>query len=152
MKKNWHIICYLIGPLLLILGIIINSSESSTLAKLKETTGKIISTEVSANVRKKTSYSPIAKYSYEVNGKKFEGNRIGLAKFMYSTKESAAEVLTPYPVGKTVPVFYLPEDPQTAYLDINEMGNGEMLIFSSIMVMIFVTPVVWFIRRQSLKR
>jgi hypothetical protein len=150
--KNWHIFAYLFGPFLLTLGVITLNIEATTLAKLQETSGKVLSAEVSVNTGKKTTYSPLIRYSYEIKGKKFENNRIGRARFRHSTRESAAEVLAKYPVGKPVPVFYQPEDPQTAYLDTQDVGNGEILISLSILEMIFFTPVIWLIRKQSSKK
>lgn len=149
LQKKWYIIAYLVGPLLLLLGIIINISENNSLAGLKETTGKVLFTDISmSSGRKTTNYSPVVKYSYEVNGKKFENSRIGLARFTYSSTEAAGEVVAKYPLNKNIPVFYLPENPQTAYLDIKEAGNGEMVIFLSILEMLFFTPIIWLIRRQ----
>lgn len=151
LNKYWHILCYLFGPLLIILGIFVNNNESNTLSHLQKTQGKILISEYSlrsSGTKTSSSYSLNVKYSYKVDNKIFENNQIGLARFSYSSEESAKQELTKYPVNKTVDVFYLPSNPQEAYLDIEQVGNGEILILLGVLSIIFIVPVVWIIEKS----
>lgn len=69
-----------------------------------------------------TTYSPKVAYSYEVAGSRFEGDRLAFG-VMSSSSGYAAGVLSRYPVGQTVTVHYLPEDPSEAVLETGIHGG-----------------------------
>jgi len=64
-------------------------------------------------------FEPHLIYSYTVAGKGYTGDtvRIGHAKMMWS-KEDATGLLQNYPAGKTVTVYYDPDEPTEALLEL----------------------------------
>lgn len=62
------------------------------------------------------SYSPKVSYSFEVDGKKYHGDRIIFGNY-YTKKEQALERLANYPKGKLISVYYDPSNPSDCTLD-----------------------------------
>ncbi len=88
--------------------------------------GKVIALEVVGIQRRnvgRASFRPTIRYSYRVNGRDYEGDRIGLAFVpltMHSheafTLQEASQVLDGYYPGALVEVYYDPEDPAYSLL------------------------------------
>lgn len=75
-----------------------------------------------------TSYSPDVRFTYRVAGRAYESDRlyptsIGRA---YASRESAAEVLTPFPTGASVRAWVNPAHPEQAFL-IDEKTSGPIV-------------------------
>ena len=65
-----------------------------------------------------TLYRPVVRYQYEVNGKRFHGDRIAQSPgWNRGVADFAAAVTQRYPVGSTVDVRYNPKRPNEAVLE-----------------------------------
>jgi hypothetical protein len=56
-------------------------------------------------------------YSYTVDGKRFRGDRMQVFGVSHKFEDDAQEHARQYPVGKAVPVYYNPDDPEDAVLE-----------------------------------
>lgn len=94
--------------------------------KWPATPGKIMEAEIETvtktsrssggRKRRRTEYHVKVRYFYEVNGLKFEGNRLQYGYESHDEKESAKTELARYPVGKDIEVYYDPTDAKTSVL------------------------------------
>ena len=62
------------------------------------------------------SYEPKIRYTFEVGGKAYEGNRIDYSHTVQLARADAESILTKYTVGSKVDIYYDPKRPQTAAL------------------------------------
>ena len=63
------------------------------------------------------SYSVRVKYSYIVEGSNFDGNTVGFGTMSHNERSVAQEELKSYPKGKTIDVYYDPENPSDSVLN-----------------------------------
>jgi hypothetical protein len=71
-----------------------------------------------------TLYYPNVEYDYEVLGTAYTGNRINFGGSTgNSNRKKSEEILTQYPLGKNVPVYYDSNNPEDAVLE-REIGVG----------------------------
>ena len=64
-----------------------------------------------------TTYIPIVRYTYDVDGMGYEGKRIAFGSDMaFGIRKKAVEYLAAYPVDAEVSVYYNPEKPNEAVL------------------------------------
>lgn len=85
--------------------------------------------------RTTTSYSPSVLYRYEVGGRTFTGDRYRLASSSSDSAGAAMRAVEDNPKGKTVTVWYDPQDPASSYLVKPEMfdrlpESGFFLLFA----------------------
>ena len=64
-----------------------------------------------------TTYRPFVMYSYAIGPVRFMSNRIAFHAVSSSDRRAAAMLAAGYPVGRTVRVFYDPQEPDQAVLD-----------------------------------
>lgn len=84
-----------------------------------------------------TFYAPIVRYSYEVDGLLYEGQRIAFgSKIELRQREKAAEYLALYPVDREVRVYYNPEKHSEAALQQVAHGTIESLVMGIIILVI----------------
>lgn len=69
-----------------------------------------------------TTYSPYVRYGYTVNQQPYESGRIHFGSGKTSRRASE-EVVSRYPAGSTVMVYYDPQNPQQAVLE-RRSGSG----------------------------
>jgi len=86
------------------------------------TDGTITSSSVRKEVRRDsgktvTTYYPSVQYRYRIDGRQHTSYRIAFGKKVGSVKAIAQKVVDRYPSGKTVTVYYDPDDPQYAILE-----------------------------------
>jgi hypothetical protein len=62
------------------------------------------------------AYKVRVQYSYQVNAIAYRGNRIQIRSNTHSSERYAQRELAEYPVGKTVKVYYNPEEPERSVL------------------------------------
>jgi uncharacterized protein DUF3592 len=87
-------------------------------------TGQVVESDVShrtttdADGAMNDSYAPRVRYTYRVNDADYAGDKIVFG-FMtsYNVDAKAREVLTKYPVGQQVTVYYDPANPENAVLE-----------------------------------
>lgn len=104
----------------------------------ESTEGKITLSEIRTRSSSGTSnsivYFPSVKYDYYINNIKYTGNRISLLVDIKLSDISYAEkILENYKVNQTVAVFYNPNNPQEAVLDL-EVKKASLLIYLVIIV------------------
>ena len=63
-----------------------------------------------------TSYSVRVEYTYTVKGSNYEGNTVGFGIISHNERSDAQEELKSYPKGKTIDVYYDPENPSDSVL------------------------------------
>lgn len=95
-------------------------------SEMSTVTGKIIE----ARAEKKWEYRSVyvgrydfhtvVKYEYEVEGQKYESDRIRYWNTSYNSLSKAEKAILDYPLGKEVTVFYRKENPAEAYLEVND--------------------------------
>jgi hypothetical protein len=63
-----------------------------------------------------TSYSVRVTYAYTVEGNNYEGNTVGFGTMSHNERSDAQEELKSYPQGKSIDVYYDPENPSDSVL------------------------------------
>jgi hypothetical protein len=88
------------------------------------------------------SYSPEIRFRYLVNGAPFESEMLtpNAISVGHASEGSAAEVLTPFPVGATVTAYVDPSLPDQGFL-IRSAGAGPIVF---LLVGLIVLPIAWF--------
>lgn len=92
-------------------------------------------------------YSPYIKYSFIVNGKTYTGDRKSYRSEENSNKKVIEDLLTDYPKGSSIRVFYKPDQPEFSVLERGEpLGNfavylGWFLVFLGIALGLFVIKI-----------
>ena len=66
--------------------------------------------------RTSTSYSVRVTYAYTVEGNNYEGNTVGFGTVSHNERSDAQEELKSYPKGKSIDVYYDPENPSDSVL------------------------------------
>lgn len=65
----------------------------------------------------KTSGTPYVVYTFEVNGKKYQGSTINPGDVTLGDNDAAARVVARYPAGTDVAVYYNPQNPADHFLE-----------------------------------
>ena len=121
-------LCAVVVPLglLVVLGVFLyrrNKQANAAKAAAQSwphTTGMVLSSSVQArHSDNSTTYYPVVVYSYEVDGKAYQGQTIKAGdQFMSIRVTGQAEAtVNRYPPGKRVMVYYNPENPKEAALE-----------------------------------
>ena len=115
------------GLIVLVFGVlgvflIIHAQRSKRKAQLSQSwpfvKGTITQTDISVQeYDEKVRYVPFVRYTFEVNGQVYEGQRITFGSGMeFPSRQKATEYLAAYPVDAEVSVYYNPEKPSEAVL------------------------------------
>ena len=83
-----------------------------------------------------TSYGVSVEYSYTVEGSNYVGNTVGFGTMSHNERSDALEELKSYPKGKTIDVYYDPENPSDSVL--NKGVFWPMYIVIVVMVIILI--------------
>ena len=86
--------------------------------------------------RTSTSFSVRVTYAYIVEGSNYEGNTVGFGTMSHNERSDAQEELKSYPKGKTIEVYYDPENPSDSVL--KKGVFWPMYIMISIMIIILI--------------
>ena len=101
--------------------------------------GTVIETELTSRtetyrqqdrIETHTVYAPRVRYAYEVEGRRYEGERIRFGTYRES-ETAARAILDRYPAGASVEVHYDPANPAAATLE-TKTANIGMLLFAVI--------------------
>ncbi len=84
-----------------------------------------------------TSYYPEVRYLYQVMGIEYNGKRVAFGGDVSSGRNKANERIAQYPVGKTVTVYYDPNNHEDAVIE-RRIGSKGMLIIGIIFTAIGV--------------
>ncbi len=107
----------LVGFGLMIWGaqILKNASASSDWSA---TQGEIISAFVRESQDEDgVTYHADVNYSYAVDDRRYQADTVNFGQYGSSSKARAEEIISRYPVGERVNVYYDPETPETAVLE-----------------------------------
>ena len=120
-------------------------TRSRKSASWPEAVGKVLFTEVrrvqsgthSASTGSLT-YQPYIKYEYAVGGRRYDNANYSVAARPWTADPApAAEILTRYPVGGDVPVFYDPSNPgDSALIPGDSGGNSYFLALGAVFLTI----------------
>jgi hypothetical protein len=138
--------CLIAGVIFLVLGIgafigmQLAQSHSDHVAQWPSVDGKIVTSEIATVTGRfkygiRTSVVADVGYVYSVNGQTFQGEHLRLLPMLHMKGEGTPEeIVTRYPVGRSVEVFYDPADP-TASVLIPTLGDDASKLIRSVSVM-----------------
>lgn len=105
-------------------------------------------------IRRKTSsgyrlaqrYAPRVVYEYEVQGRRYRSERLFLGqRILSSDLASADRLMSRYPVGSQVTVYYQPTDPSQATLEVR-LGWGTIVLWLVILLLLIILGLlIWLI-------
>jgi hypothetical protein len=102
---------------LIILGLL-TMRETSRSRGWAKVDGKVVASNVNQFTgRSGRTYRPMVIYAYSIGPVRFMSSRIAFHPLASSSRSAATEFVERYPVGKTVQVFYDPQDPEQAVLE-----------------------------------
>lgn len=93
--------------------------EMGDARKWPSTTGVISSSHITHSTdtsRHRDEYEVRVTYSYVVEGVQYQGDRLEIRPTKTSSERFAERELADYPVGKQVPVYYNPQEPERSVL------------------------------------
>jgi hypothetical protein len=83
------------------------------------------------------SYEPHVRYTYQVGGREYFGEKITFGfKQTYSSESKALNVLARFPLGGQVNVFYNPANPEDAVLERTAGGSNISLVIGIVFILI----------------
>jgi hypothetical protein len=117
--------------LLVLVALIVKSFEVRRMARWPKTMGRIVRSQSglaltrtdSKDIPRNERVADIV-YEFEVNGRKYRGKRFTLAEKV--SEEEVPGILAQHPVGKIVPVYYDPSNPEDCTLE-RELPKGLLL-------------------------
>jgi hypothetical protein len=115
------------GGIILLIGVVIfggamlAKSRTAKTAKWPSVKGRITRSEIVTSATKTgpvVKVEPVAEisYDYSVEGRQYEGYRLRVIPMLHSTAPTPEETVARYRLGKTVEVYYDPDDPADALL------------------------------------
>lgn len=123
-------------------------SKASASSGWPSTQGEVVvsmvdKTTQTTNSNVKWIYQPILKYDYEIDGVAYSGDRIRFTSFSISHKKEhkAKREISAYPVGKSVQVFYNPQNPSDSVLETG-VGSRVYMGFGVGILMLFVGSIM----------
>ncbi|MCL2347789.1 MAG: DUF3592 domain-containing protein [Planctomycetaceae bacterium] len=151
---------FIFGVIIFSIGL--NEVKNSLLAqKWKKTQGKIMKSEIIRDFsgggggthgvgvgHASVKYIVQTEYLYRISSQEYIGNRHTFTKLTFDDYETANILLSSYPVGKIVDVFYSPNDPQQSVLDTSVQKNSFYVIFVG-GVFMFLAAGIYFLNRCS---
>lgn len=106
------------------------------------TTGRVLSAEVekrrshSSTGGYSTSYYPVIHYEYQVNGKRYQNNRLTINEIGLGMYGRVQKKVDQYPPGSRVQVYYNPDDPYESVLETRAPAGGIYLFVAVLIVVI----------------
>jgi Protein of unknown function (DUF3592) len=99
--------------------------------------GKVLESRILDN---QSSLEPFVKYSYVVRGETYISDMITPNKYVFeapASESSLNRMIAPYPVGKTIKVYFDPNNPQNAVLKKNDSILGNIIFVIVSLMFIF---------------
>jgi hypothetical protein len=91
--------------------------------------GKVVSTEIKHwKDDDGDRFDPKLTYEYSVNGTTYTSSRIRPVHWICRRQEEAADMLRPYPLDRSVTVWFEPSDPTDALLEPGRLHRAEILV------------------------
>ncbi|MEZ6047919.1 MAG: DUF3592 domain-containing protein [Planctomycetaceae bacterium] len=109
-------------------------------------TGKILRSEVSRQKTKSDDlFCPDISYEYEINEKKYVGNRLRIIPLDVLDEDEIQEEIERFPLGKEVSVYYDPELPERSVLTPGDEKEALTGIRFSLLILIIITISIMFL-------
>ncbi len=116
------------------------------------TTGVVSESELSSrrvtggdkNAGSHTRHFPVVKYTYELDGTEFTGDRLRIGG-QEGTETEMRSILEQYPVGSEVTVFYSPDAPQQSVLQTGVFGGTFVALAFGIIMLVVGTLMLFFV-------
>lgn len=147
-----------LGFALMVFGILFEIKSVQFFSKVKDalswpaTEGKVISSIVETyRGYEKTSYTARVVYGYSVNGTKYSSDNVSFETEEHTDYFYATQLVSKYPVDKLVTVYYQPDDPSIAVLELSEepyVSVVAVLFFVGIGLLILIFGIVKYQRLQ----
>ena len=92
-----------------------------------------------------TTYFPTVLFRYAVNGSTYEGYEIKFGGYSFTEHDAALKILSRYPVGQRVDVYYQPDQHQKSVLEpgLSEFPYG--FLFGGLLFVVFGIVVIRFL-------
>ena len=143
----WRVLplpCVMAGAITLFLGVrgVLKAQAS---VKWPTVAGEIKTSSVESYISRtrsesETTYHAKVLYEYSINGTKYNGNRVAYSDYGSSNPSHARSIVNRYPKGKTVIVYYLPDNHEESLL---EPGlKGQTWLMPGIGLFFFITGIV----------
>ncbi|MDP3177303.1 MAG: DUF3592 domain-containing protein [Spirochaetaceae bacterium] len=142
----------------LVAGAISGAAKARARARWPKAAGKLLSSSVvehrgtsvgtRGRSRKTVSYEPVAKYSYAVNGKSYEGKAIRIEPLSMISRSAAERLVGEFAKASELSVLHSPDDPKVAVLDPAAPGQG---ILSFVGLALAVAGVLVLLNAEALK-
>ena len=144
----------LVGGAAMLIGGIVTVFRASRSQRWPMTTGRVVSSKILQEsststgntmvTRSQYLYKPEVAFEYTVQGIKYLSNMVTFADFATNSSVRADRIVSKYPEGKQVQVFYDPDDPQMAVLEQSTgpfvwvffAGGLVFLVISSLFILI----------------
>jgi hypothetical protein len=97
-------------------------------------------TDSSVESHGKSSYGAKVVYDYTVNEKSFSGRRVAFGSYNIS-RSGAQNIVNRYPKGKTVSVYYDPNNPQACVLEAGV--KGQAWVWPGIGLIVVLAGILW---------
>ena len=126
-----------------------NFLEAQAAKSWPTTMGLIKQSEVASEFVGKRKYSVNLLYTYEVNGRSYESNRVRSRGVSPKSSLDAETVVKNFPVGAKVTVYYKPDDHSQSYLEVGPDFINYVIIISPLAIASFIG---WTFFGDKLKR
>ncbi len=94
-----------------------------------------------------TMYSVQVQYAYQAGGESFTGSRVTLSDFASSEQADVEHLLARYPAGKTVQIYYDPQNPGSSVLEPGfTAGMWVPLAVGGLLTVFGLGLVTWYLR------
>jgi hypothetical protein len=98
------------------------------------------------------TYSPEVTYTYTVRDSLYENNTIKFGENAYDSRRTADRIAASYPSGKTVTVYYDPENPDRSVLEPGVSAGSYIVLGIGvlfILISLIIGPVSFFMRNKG---
>ena len=82
-----------------------------------------------------TTYYPEVRYTYQVMGVEYAGDKVSFGGAVGGNRNKASEVVAQYPIGKNITVYYDPNNHEDAVIE-RRMGSKGFLIIGVVFTLV----------------
>ena len=117
-------------------------------------TGQVVGGEIAytSDTDAPPTYTPIITYEYVASDRRYTSQQVSISSGSYHAESDAVQVINTYPINSQVTVYYDPDQPDFAVLELKTSGYG-VLIAGFIFAGLSLGGVlyVFWLRRRSAK-
>ena len=97
---------------------------------------------VPTTIQNRHKYRLSVTYTYTIDGKSYTGDRITASDGYQKTLSSAKNILSKYPVGGEISVYYSPTNPGSSVLETGANKNTSMLLWGGAICFLLATAII----------